>query len=200
MSAPSQSQRAISALLVLLLHALLLFAFLQFLVKPQSAGIPNPERLLELMIRMPRLSAPPPPAAPVRQRAPARVHPGGEQSGRMPSFAPPALTPDIRGLGQALLGCAPENLVNLTPAQKAHCPGGFSAPDERAVAEPPSHVKDSLRRAAEMKAKNAPLRIPCTSVIDAPVGGGTAAVPMVDPSCTLDGALRGFGPLSGLSK
>ena len=57
MPATSQSQRAISALLVLLLHALLLFAFLQFLVKPQSAGIPNPERLLELMISMPRVVA-----------------------------------------------------------------------------------------------------------------------------------------------
>jgi hypothetical protein len=200
MPAPSQSQRAISALLVLLLHALLLFAFLRFLVKPQSAGIPNPERLLESMISMPKVTATPPPAAPARQRARVRVQPSGEQSGGMPSPAPPALTPDIRGLGQAVLGCAPENLVNLTPAQRAHCPGGFSAPDESAVAEPPSHVKDPLRRAAEMKARNAPLRIPCTSVIDAPVGGGTAAVPMVDPSCALDGALRGFGPLSGLSK
>ena len=66
--------------------------------------------------------------------------------------------------------------------------------------EPPSHVKDPLRRAAEMKARNAPLRIPCTSVIDAPVGGGTAAVPMADPFCLVGGAIKGFGPLSGLSK
>jgi hypothetical protein len=196
----SSQQRAISALLVLLLHAVLLFAFLQYLVKPQSAGLPNPERLLELMIRMPRVSAPVPPAAPARQRTPVRVQPSGEQSGGMPSPAPPALTPDIRGFGQALLACAPENLVNLTPTQRAHCPGGFSAPGESAVAEPPSHVKDPLRRAAEMKARSMPLRIPCATVIDAPVGGGTAAVPMVDPSCALDGALRGFGPLSGLSK
>jgi hypothetical protein len=196
----SSQQRAISALLVLLLHAVLLFAFLQYLVKPQSAGLPNPERLLELMIRMPRVSAPLPPAAPARQRAPVRVQPSGEQSGGMPSLALPPLTPDIRGFGQALLACAPENLVNLTPTQRAHCPGGFSAPGESPVAEPPSDVKDPLRRAAEMKARSTPLRIPCTSVINAPVGGGTAAVPMVDPSCALDGALRGFGPLSGLSK
>jgi hypothetical protein len=200
MPTTSQSQRAISALLVLLLHALLLFAFLQFLVKPQGAGMPNPERLLELMISMPRVSAPPPPAAPARQRAPVRVQPGGEQSGAMPSLAPPALTPDIRGLGQALLGCAPENLVNLTPEQRARCHSGFSRPDDSAVIEPPSHVKDPLRRAAEMKARSAPLRIPCTSVIDAPVGGGTAAVPMADPFCVVEGAIKGFGPLSGLSK
>jgi hypothetical protein len=118
----------------------------------------------------------------------------------MPSLAPPALTPDIRGLGQALLGCAPENLVNLTPEQRAHCHSGFSAPDESAVAEPPSHVKDPLRCAAEMKARNTPLRIPCTSVINAPVGGGAVAVPMADPFCVVEGAIKGFGPLSGLSK
>lgn len=199
MPATSQSQRAISALLVLLLHALLLLAFLQFLVKPQGAGIPNPERLLELMISMPRVSPPPPPAAPVRQRAPVRLQPGGERSGAMPSLAPPAPTPDIRGLGQALLGCAPENLANLTPEQRTHCPG-LSRPDDSAVLEPPSHVKDPLRRAAEMKAKGALLRVPCTSVIDAPAGGGTAAVAMADPFCVLGGAIKGFGPLNGLSK
>ena len=196
---PAASQRAISALLVLLLHALLLFAFLQFLVKPQGAGISHPERLLELMISMPK-AAPPPPAAPARQRAPFRVQPGGEKSGALPSLAPPVETPDIRGLGQALLGCAPENLATLTPEQRAHCPGGFSRPDDSAVLEPPSHVNDPLRRAAEMKARNAPLRVPCTSVIDAPVGGGTAAVPMADPFCLMGGAIKGFGPLNGLSK
>jgi hypothetical protein len=201
MPATSQSQRAISALLVLLLHALLLFAFLQFLVKPQSAGLRNSERLLELMISMPRVAPPPPtPAAPREQRAPVRVQPGGERSGAMPSLAPPVLTPDIRGFGQALLGCAPENLVNLTPEQRAHCPGGFSRPDDSAVLEPPSHVKDPLRRAAEMKARNAPLRVPCTSVMGAPVGGGTAAVPMADPFCLMGGAFKGFDPLNGLSK
>ena len=196
---PAASQRAISALLVLLLHALLLFAFVQFLVKPQSAGISNPEHLLELMISMPRAPAPPP-AAPRGQRAPARVQPRGERSGPMPSLAPPVQTPDIRGLGQALFGCAPENLAKLTPEQRAHCPGGFSRPDNSAVIEPPSHVKDPLRRATEMRARNAPLRVPCTSVIEAPVGGGAAAVPMADPFCLMGGAIKGFGPLDGLSK
>ncbi len=200
MTSASQPQRAISALLVLLLHALLLLALLQFLVKPQSAGLSKPERLLELMISMPKVAPPPPtPAAPARQRAPVRVQPGGEHSGAMPSLAPPVLTPDIRGLGQALLGCAPENLANLTAEQRTHCPG-FSRPDDSAVIEPRSHVKDTLRRAAEMKARNTPLRIPCTSVIDAPVGGGTAAVPMADPFCVVEGAIKGFGPLNGLSK
>ena len=201
MPATSRTQHAISALLVLLLHALLLFAFLQFLVKPQSASISHPERLLELMISMPKLVAPPPPpAAPARQRAPLRVQPGGERSGAMPSLAPPVQTPDIRGLGQALFGCAPENLANLTPEQRAHCPGGFSRPDDSALLESPSHVNDPVRRAAEMRARNKLLRIPCTSITQAQIGGGTAAVPMADPFCVMGGVIRGFGPLNGLSK
>jgi hypothetical protein len=61
-------------------------------------------------------------------------------------------------------------------------------------------VKDPLRRAAEMKARNALLRVPCTSVVNAPVGGGSAAVPMADPFCLMEGAIKGFGPLNGLSK
>jgi hypothetical protein len=200
MPATSQQQRAISALLVLLLHALLLLALLQFLVKPQGADISHPERLLELMISMPRVAPPPPPsAAPRRQRAPIKVQPGGERSGAMPSQAPPVLTPDIRGLGQALLGCAPENLSNLTVEQRAHCPG-LSRPDDSALIESPSHVKDPVRRAAEMRARNKLLRIPCTSITQAQIGGGTATVPMTDPFCVLEGAIRGFGPLNGLSK
>lgn len=201
MWAISQRQRAVSALGVLLLHALLLFAFLHFLVKPQNARFSRAERLLEFVISPSKVSAPSPaPASPRRQRTPIRAQPGGEQSGAMPSVAPPVQTPDIRGLGQALLGCAPENLSNLTPEQRSHCPGGFSRPDDSAVTEPPSHVKDPVRRAAEMRARNTPLRIPCTSVIDAPVGGGTAAVPMVNPVCMVEGAVKGFGPLSGLPK
>jgi hypothetical protein len=118
----------------------------------------------------------------------------------MPSLAPPAQTPDISGFGQALLGCAPENLASLTLEQRAHCPGGFSRPDDRAVIEPPSHVKDPVRRAAEMRARSAPTRVPCVSIIDAPVGGGTVAAPMVDPVCAMRGAAEGFDPLNGLSK
>lgn len=202
MSAIGQRQRAVSALAVLLLHALLLFALLHFLVRPQDASLPVAERILEFVISPPKVVAPTPvpPAAPRRQRIPVQALPGGEQSGAMPSLAPPVPTPDIRGLGQALLGCAPENLSNLTPEQRAHCHSGFSRPDETAVIEPPSHVKDPARRAAEMAARNAKVRVPCTSVIDAPVGGGTAAVPMVDPACLIGGAVKGFGPLNGLSK
>src|SRR3954462_6563376 len=174
MSVPSQPQRVISALLVLLLHVLLLLAFLQFLVKPQGPRLPNPERLLEFVIRM--TTNPPPAPAPAsrrQQRVPARRLPSEDTAGPLPSLTAPIETPDIRGLGQALLGCAPENLSNLTAEQRSHCPGGISRPADGALMEPPSHVKDPLRRAAEMAAKNAPLRIPCTSVAKAAASGGS---------------------------
>lgn len=201
MQAPSQQQRAVSALAVLLLHVLLLFALLHFLVKPQSARLPSAERLLEFIISTPKISPPTPmPDRPRQRQAPVRAQPGGEPSDAMPSLAPPASTPDISGFGQALLGCAPENLASLSPDQRAHCPGGFSRPDDSAVIEPSSHVKDPVRRAAEMRARNGAVRVPCTSIINAPVSGGTAAVPMVDPVCAMRGAAQGFDPLNGLSK
>jgi hypothetical protein len=205
MQAPSQQQRAVSALAVLLLHVLLLFALLQFLVKPQGAHLPGTERLLEFVISPPKVSQPAPVLDRPRQRqvpivVPAPAQPEGGRSGAVPSLAPPVPAPDISGLGQALFGCAPENLASLTPEQRSHCPSGFSRPDDNAVIEPSSHVKDPARRAAEMRARSAPARVPCTSIIAAPVGGGTVAAPMVDPVCALRGASQGFDPLNGLSK
>ncbi len=118
----------------------------------------------------------------------------------MPSYAPPVAPPDVTGLGQALFGCAPENLSNLTPDQRAHCTNGFTRPDDNALVEPKSHVKDPLRREAEMRTKNTPGRVPCTYVTNAPAPHGSAPVPMVDPICGLDGLISGFRPLNGLEK
>jgi hypothetical protein len=186
--------------LVLLLHVLLLFALLHFLVRPPVAIPSSTARLLEMIISTAR----PPAPAQVRQHrqqaAPPVPSRGGEHSGAMPSFTPPAAVPDISGLGRDLFGCTPENLSNLPADQRAHCHMGFTRPDDTAVTEPSSHVRDPARRAAEMAAKNTPLRIPCTSVEEAPSGAGPVAVPMVDPACALKGALSGFGPLSGLGK
>lgn len=196
--ARTSSQRAISLGLVLLLHALLLFAVLHFMVKP-PIRLNAAERVLEMIIPIP-----PKPVAAAAQRArpaaPVRAAPGGVSSGAMPSLAPPVAPPDIAGLGQALLGCAPENLGNLTPEQRAHCRLGIAKPDDSLVVEPPSHVNDPVRRAAEMRAKNTPLRLPCTSITAAPVGGGVVAVPTINPVCVMGGLINGFDPLSGLSK
>ncbi len=105
----------------------------------------------------------------------------------------------LREFGRALFGCAPENLPSLTPQQRAHCPA-MARPDASAVIEPPSHVKDPARRAAEMAAKNTPGRIPCSFIMSAPAPfGATTPAPAVDPVCVLGGLLHGFKPLSGLA-
>jgi len=195
------SQRAISFLLVVLLHALLLFAVLHFMVAtPKSAVSAAPEHLLEMIIstaRKPVLA----PAPALRSRpAPPLPRRGGEHSGATPSFAPPVQAPDVTGLGEALFGCTPENLPNLTPDQRAHCTNGFTRPDENALVTPRSHVQDPARREAEMRTKNTPGRVPCTYITSAHVPYGSAPLPMVDPVCVTGGLVSGFGPLNGLSK
>jgi hypothetical protein len=203
LAAPRPAQRMCSFLLVLLLHALLLFALLHFLVQRQAPIAAQSEHLLEMIISTARPPVPvaTPKAAPKRKPVPVLTNPGGETSGAMPSLAPPVAPPDITGLGQALFGCAPENIPNLTPDQRAHCTNGFTRPDQDAVIEPPSHVKDPARRAAEMRARNTPGRIPCTSLTEVQISpAGSTLVPMADPGCVISGLLNGFHPLNGLDK
>jgi|HubBroStandDraft_5_1064220.scaffolds.fasta_scaffold75490_2 hypothetical protein len=194
------ASRALSLVLVVLLHALLLFAVLHFMVTAQRSARPAPERLLEMIISTARKPLPAPMTAPPSKpmAAPQR---GGEYKGVMPSYAPPAAAPDVTGLGQALFGCAPENIPNLTPDQRAHCTNGFTRPDDNALIEPKSHVQDPARREAEMRTKNTPGRVPCTSLTEVQTSlSGNTLVPMVDPVCAIGGLLNGFGPLNGLNK
>ena len=195
------ASRAISLLLVALLHVLLLFAILHFMVVAPKAVIARaPEHLLEMIINTARKPVPVTSPAMRAKPAPSRPSRGGVTSGAMPSYAPPVAPPDVTGLGQALFGCAPESLPNLTPDQRAHCTNGFTRPDDNALAGPKSHVKDPLRREAEMRGKNTPGRVPCTYITSAPVPHGSAPLPMVNPVCALDGLVNGFGPLNGLDK
>jgi hypothetical protein len=194
---PSYRQRATSILLVSGLHAALLFALLHFLVQPQSRPAARAERLLEMFIRPQRVVAP---AAQGQRAAAPRRQQGRTILTPAPSFAPPAQAPDITGIGRALTACVPENLSNLSPQERAHCPGVFHKPDETVLAMPQSHVKDPARRAAEMAAKNRPGRIPCTSVARVDTAAGAVAVPMLDPGCAIDGLINGFEPLNGLPK
>jgi hypothetical protein len=195
------ASRLLSLLLVALLHALLLFAILHFMVvTPRATVATAPEHLLELIINTAKKPAPVSLSAPRSRRAPISPKAGGVTSGAMPSYTPPVAPPDITGLGQALFGCAPENLTNLTPDQRAHCTNGFTRPDDSALVEPKSHVKDPLRREAEMRARNTPGRVPCTGVAKVAGPSGSNAAPMLDPICIIGGLINGFGPLNGLDK
>ena len=189
-------RRLSSVILVALLHGLLLLALLHFLVQPQSRS--GTQRILESFITFAHKATPA--EAPPLPAMPAPPSRGSVTSGAAPSLAPAVPAPDIRGLGQSLFGCAPETLANLSPEQRSHCATGFARPDDSALIEPPSHVKDPVRRAAEMRAKNTPGRIPCSYLGQAPAPYGSTTTVMADPICVMDGLTNGFGPLNGLSK
>ncbi|HEX4273588.1 MAG TPA: hypothetical protein VHZ32_19505, partial [Rhizomicrobium sp.] len=90
MPRPTHQQRALSLLLVALLHAALLFAVLHFLVVTPKRGLASaPEHLLEMIINTAKKPVPIIIPAQRAPRAPARPTPGGETSGAMPSYAPP---------------------------------------------------------------------------------------------------------------
>lgn len=196
---PTPQQRALSLLLAALLHAALLFALLHFMVvTPKRSIATAPEHFLEMIISTAKKPVPVTGPAPQLKRPPSRSRRGGEYYGPMPSFTPPVAPPDITGFGQAIFGCAPENMPNLTPDQRAHCTNGFTRPDDSALNDPRSHVKDPLRRAAEMGAENAPTHVPCGGFR---VGGGTEWLGL-DLGCVAKGAFfgKGFAPLNGLEK
>ncbi|HEY4076605.1 MAG TPA: hypothetical protein VGM26_06690 [Rhizomicrobium sp.] len=180
----------------MLLHGLLLLALLHFLVQSQSRL--GTQAVLESFITFGQKPAPAQaPPLPAMFAPPSR---GGVTSGAAPSLAPAVPAPDVRGLGQSLFGCAPETLANLSPEQRSHCTTGFAQPDDSAVVEPSSHVKDPSRRAAEMRTKNTPGRVPCSYLGEAPAPHGSTTTVMADPVCVMDGLTNGFGPINGLSK
>jgi hypothetical protein len=192
------AQRALGMALVALLHLLLLLGLLQAVTNPvqlpRDTGREMILRFLPLLKARPLTPTPLPAPAPTRGRAIPVLPPL--------VAAPSAAQPNLTGLGQSLFGCAPENLANLPPDQRAACAGSLGhAPGDSELAMPKSHVKDPVRRAAEMRTKNTPGRIPCAVLMNAPAPyGGKQIVPSADPFCVLHGLLNGFGPLNGLEK
>jgi hypothetical protein len=193
---PPSAQRMTSLMLVMLLHAalliLLLNAFTQKSTRPDAAR----ETILRLLPLFQR--------APQQEVAPQSGTVTGARPLIAPTMPPPAGSqpaPDLAGLEMRLFGCAPEQLAILSPAERASCATGLAHPDRSIVTIPKSHVVDPVRRAAEMKARNSPIRIPCTyvGVVPGPYFSN-APTGMIDPSCALDGLVNGFAPVTGLPK
>jgi hypothetical protein len=191
-----------SATLALLLHLLLLLGLLRSLTAPVRIPRATPRemilRLLPMLKSAPTDNAAPPAVASPQLRS--RVMPVVPPP--VGSAAAPSLSAPLSNLGQSLFGCAPENLGNLSREQRAHCATGLARPDDSVMGELPSHVKDPRRRAAEMAAKNAPAKVPCTYMTNAPAPyGGVVPVPMTSLDCLRDRIVNdGFRPLNGLDK
>jgi hypothetical protein len=191
---PALTRRMTSLMLVMLLHGLLLMLLLQTFAHKGVGTLPARETILRLL---PLLKPAPQQEAAPRSSAEPRpaplVIPAAPEIGAAPE------APNIRALGDRLFGCAPEKLAVMTPEDRARCATGLAAPDRSVVTIPKSRVRDPVRRAAEMAAKNKPLVVPCTYVGEAPAPYG-ASVPtaMLNPICALDGLVNGFGHPNGL--
>ena len=159
--------------------------------------MPAKRRTHEITFFLPRLREAVKPAPGSRRGKPSPVPPLVAPQIIPPVALPPPPMTDLRAFGNALFGCAPENLNNLTPEQRAHCIGFAALPrDSDGVAESRSLVKDLPRREAELAARNTPARVPCASVRTKSLGPGFQDTGiMTDPLCVLNGWINGFGGL-----
>jgi hypothetical protein len=189
------TNRMTSLMLVALLHGLLLLFLLQVFTQTSAPLLSPRETILRLLPLL--KTAPQEDAAPSAGAARgARPLPAPDIT--QPNSAVEPAAPDITGLGHSLFACAPERLATMTAQERARCATGLKAPDRSVVIIPKSHVQDPARRAAEMRAKNSPLHVPCTSTGSAPGPYGSKSVAaMIDPGCALRGLVNGFDPLTG---
>jgi hypothetical protein len=192
-SSENRTHRAISILLVLFLHTLLIFALHRFMVSPRNSAfrmVPEP-RLIELIISTTRLPQPrtrkeAPKAALTREA----VRPVPQTSALAEPLSPtvPTPAPDIKGFGQALVGCAPENLTNLDEAQRSRCRkfGALASYDRSAVdyADRSDKVPGVKRWEREFARKKAPLLLPC--------GNSRSADPVYTGACIIANIANGF--------
>lgn len=181
-NASSETHRAISILLVFVLHALLIVALLRFMVSPRSPVFVPEVRLLEMII--PRLPEPRTGREAPRP-APARA---AVQPVPRPLAEPLIPAPDIRGFGQALAGCAPENIARLDDAQRSRCrrSGALASYDSGAVdyTDRSDRVPGVRRWERELARKKAPLLLPC--------GNSRSADPVYTGACILANIANGF--------
>jgi hypothetical protein len=192
----SARRRIGSGALVAALHLLIALALLHMVSAPRH---PLSVSSREIMIRMSTPVSPPsrtemaPP--PPRLIQPLTQNPQ--------PFPPPAIAPippsDLRGFGERLFNCAPENLAGMTLQERARCGTGLTRPDDNATLTPRSRVKDPERRAAEMAAKNAQARVPCSYIATERSFG--YQVPAASLDCLFDSMTGpGLAPLNGLGK
>lgn len=146
-------ERAATATAALLLQLFFILLFTHFLLTPQA----QKERAREMLLLLQPSRRPQPEPAPVPQL------PSRPTSVPQAIVPPPLPNPGIVGvkpeapsgleaLGRALSGCAPEQMGNLSPQDRAKCPPqGISppTPDQDLVEQPRSHAKDEALWAEE---------------------------------------------------
>jgi hypothetical protein len=186
---PDNKRRLIAIGVVLLVHllivALILSGMPKMLGKRADLGeiffvfAPKPKPFEKLL-----------PAAPTPTRSVHVPIPREQTISPRTNIAP---SPQINGLSLSLLRCAPENLANLSPEERAQCSsstlvGPPASPNDKAPGIVREYAVDAGTWSASIARRNSPITAPCTSMQAIPedvTTGRTAKVIMVDPLCAL---------------
>ena len=191
-------ERATAIALLLILHAAL-FLLINPKFGRQTETPPLNEITLSFSVQKPRELVAPPAINPVfvRPAAPAIAPPVIPES-NLP--LPPLTSPNVTGIGRSLINCDLANSRNLSREERANCLHFGVAPPAAGTMEAglpkTSRAKNSALWAAELAARQKPVRVPCTGIAQQVLGGPGAqkqvTAIMADPLCLLSGLWNGF--------
>jgi hypothetical protein len=152
-------RRLASALIVFLLHGLLVLVLLHATVHRVTRASSTQELIMQYF-------RPPTPAEPAAPPPPVMNAPSTPRANGL-AAPPPAEAPSgsaLQGLHQFLFDCAPENVGNLTPEERARCTDQALAPnpdETNGLRNLPSLSRDAAHWARGLARKQNPLLLPC---------------------------------------
>ena len=171
-ASPAVGQRTLALLVALALQISFLLLLAQAVLKPSAAVRQLARELTLVLPRLPKPALPPParPSAHARPSIPT-IQPQVSAPAQTPSLSVAPIIPpsSLKGFGQALNNCAPENYANLPEDQKALCtrPGaGVAVQQAPNLMGAPSHVKDEAHWQGELAREQSPTLLPCGGFIN----------------------------------
>jgi hypothetical protein len=185
---PPLGQRTLALLVALALQISFLLLLAQPVLKPSLA---MRQQAREMMLILPRLRVPAPSRPALRAPSiPSSIRPEVTPPTQAPSASSviPLIPPGaVQGFGQALNDCAPENYARLPDDKKALCnrPGaGVAVRQAPNLMGAPPPVRNNDIWAAQLAARNTPLRVDCTHLATQSLGPGHESTSVfVDPLC-----------------
>src|SRR5665213_3313419 len=186
---PALGQRTLALFVALALQISFLLLLAQAGLKPSSVRQPDREMTLTLRpLPTARLAAPSRAARPAPQITVIRPEVTAPTQAPSAFSVIPIIPPGaIQGFGQALNDCAPQNYADLPEDRKANCtrPGaGVAVQQAPNLMGAPPPVRNNDIWAAQLAARNTPLRVDCTHLATQALGAGHESTSVfVDPLC-----------------